>query len=150
MITIRQASLDDLDHIEEIERTSFTSPWPRRNLELELLNTVIGYYEVILLQDILIGYAGAYIIVSEAHINNVAIDLDFRHSGYGKKLMEHFLNSLRERGVSSATLEVREDNISAVKLYRSLGFNQAGVRENYYQDVGRDALIFWKYWEVEE
>lgn len=150
MITIREASLEDLDRIYEIEKTSFTNPWSRRNLELDICNKLLTYYEVILIRGILIGYMGAYVFEDEAHISNVAIDLDFRGSGYGTLLLEHYLESMKARGVSNFTLEVRDDNVAALKLYASQGFVAEGVRKKYYADVGRDAIVMWKREEEKE
>lgn len=144
MISIRQASLEDLDRIHEIEKTSFSNPWSRRNLELDLGNKLLTYYEVILIHGIVIGYMGAYVFGDEAHISNVAIDLDFRESGYGTRLLDHYMESLQARGVKDFTLEVRDDNMAALKLYASQGFVPEGVRKNYYADLGRDAIVMWK------
>lgn len=144
MITIREAKIEDLDRIHEIENTSFTNPWSKHNLELDISNKFLTYYEVLILQDILIGYAGAYVFGDEAHISNVAIDLDYRGSGYGTRLLSHYMESLRNRHVRHFTLEVRDDNIAALKMYESLGFKPEGIRKNYYSDVGRDAIVMWK------
>lgn len=141
----RQATIEDIDQIMAIEEGSFSSPWSRKNFELELTNP-LAHYEVLTLSDLVIGYAGAYILADEAHIGNVAIDFDYRGNGYGRYLMNHFLFALYEKGVRAATLEVRDNNYPALGLYESLGFVVEGVRKNYYQDVKRDALILWKRW----
>ncbi|MDO5036750.1 MAG: ribosomal protein S18-alanine N-acetyltransferase [Tissierellia bacterium] len=149
MIKTRQASLEDLDRIMEIEETSFRSPWPRRNMELELKNRVLAHYHVLSLYDLVIAYAGGYILDDQVHISNVAVDIDYRNNGYGRRLMEAFLEACHKKGVQEATLEVREDNLPALALYESLGFVQKGLRKNYYQDLKKDALILWKTWEEE-
>ncbi len=149
MITICEAQLEDLDRIHEIEQASFTNPWSRKNLELDIANKFLTYYEVIKLYDIIIGYVGAYVFDDEAHISNVAIDLDYRGSGYGTRLLNHYMASLKARGVRHFTLEVRDDNLAALKMYASLGFKPEGIRRNYYADVGRDAIVMWKREEEE-
>ncbi|MDO5301518.1 MAG: ribosomal protein S18-alanine N-acetyltransferase [Tissierellia bacterium] len=141
----RTATLEDLDRMLSIEEATFSSPWSRRSFELEL-KSPLSYYEVLTLSDQIVGYAGAYLLEDEAHIGNVAIDEDFRGNGYGSYLMKHFLFSLYERGVRKATLEVREDNAVAIALYESLGFILEGRRKNYYNDVKKDALIYWRRW----
>lgn len=146
MIETRQARPDDLDRIMEIERVSFSSPWPRRNMELELKNTTLAHYQVLTLMGLIIGYAGGYVLADQVHITNVAIDMDYRSSGYGRALMEAFLEACHKRGARTATLEVREDNTPALALYESLGFEKRGVRKDYYQDLKKDAFILWKEW----
>lgn len=145
MLKSRPAGIDDIEEIMTIEEESFSNPWSRRNFELELTNP-LAHYQLLTLSNIVIGYAGAYLLADEAHIGNVAIDFDYRGKGYGKYLMNHFLFALHEKGARAATLEVRDDNFPAIKLYKSLGFVLEGVRKNYYQDVKRDALILWKRW----
>lgn len=145
MLKTRPATLEDIDQIMAIEEESFSNPWSRKNFELEIKNP-LAHYEVLTISDIVIGYAGAYLLIDEAHIGNVAIDQEYRGQGFSKYLMNHFLFALYEKGVRFATLEVREDNYVAMGLYRSLGFEVEGVRKNYYQDVHKDALILWKRW----
>ncbi|RQW76978.1 MAG: ribosomal-protein-alanine N-acetyltransferase, partial [Geobacter sp.] len=46
----------------------------------------------------------------------------------------------RGRGASFVSLEVRFSNITAISLYRSLGFTETGRRKSYYEN-GEDALL---------
>ncbi|MEN8803398.1 MAG: GNAT family N-acetyltransferase, partial [Thiogranum sp.] len=63
--------------------------------------------------------------------------------GIGSKLMKHFLQLARRHDADIVMLEVRPSNVSAVSLYEKMGFNEIGVRRNYYPaDEGReDALL---------
>lgn len=144
-LTMRQANEADLDEIIAIEQESFTNPWTEEGWKRELENP-LAYYEVLLYHDVVIGYVGAFLLGDEAHIGNVAIREEFRNNGYGRYMMNHYLFSLYEKEMTSATLEVRDDNYPAIVLYESLGFRVEGVRKNYYADVKRDGLIYWKRW----
>lgn len=144
-LTMRQANEADLDEIIAIEQESFTNPWTEGGWKRELENP-LAYYEVLLYHDVVIGYVGAFLLGDEAHIGNVAIREEFRNNGYGRYMMNHYLFSLYEKEMTSATLEVRDDNYPAIALYESLGFRVEGVRKNYYADVKRDGLIYWKRW----
>ncbi|MDQ0508315.1 ribosomal-protein-alanine N-acetyltransferase [Aedoeadaptatus ivorii] len=144
-LTMRQANEADLDEIIAIEQESFTNPWTEGGWKRELENP-LAYYEVLLYHDVVIGYVGAFLLGDEAHIGNVAIREEFRNNGYGRYMMNHYLFSLYEKEMTSATLEVRDDNYPAIVLYESLGFRVEGVRKNYYADVKRDGLIYWKRW----
>ncbi len=144
-LSTREATVEDLDDIMAIEEESFTVPWSRDSWERELSNP-LTYYEVLLYHDVIIGYVGAWLLGDQAHIGNVAIGGEFRGNGYGRYMMNHYLFAVYEKGMTSATLEVRDDNIPAINLYESLGFQLEGVRKNYYAHVKRDGLIYWKRW----
>jgi ribosomal-protein-alanine N-acetyltransferase len=88
-----------------------------------------------------IGYAGAWVILDESHITNIAIAEAQRGNGYGRVLTQALMQYLANLGAEYATLEVRKSNITAQNLYKSLGFIQLGVRKRYYEDNQEDALL---------
>ena len=126
----------------EIERLSFTTPWSRSAFfhEMESPHSV---FEVMILNGRLIGYGGFWHIMDEAHISNIALHPDHRRKGLGRKLLTRLLEQAVERGAAKATLEVRQSNEAAQRLYDSFGFKMTAVRKNYYSDEGEDALIMW-------
>lgn len=79
----------------------------------------------------------------ETHITNVAVDPKLQRQGIGRQLVAALLDQTVRLGLDDATLEVRMTNHAAQRLYQSFGFAPAGVRPNYYADVGEDALIMW-------
>ena len=89
----------------------------------------------------IIGYAGAWVILDESHVTNIAVLKEHRGQGTGKRLTHGLLQYLSNLGAAYATLEVRRSNAIAQTLYKSLGFVQLGVRKRYYADYGEDALI---------
>jgi ribosomal-protein-alanine N-acetyltransferase len=81
----------------------------------------------------LIGYAVMSLLAAgECHVLNVCVRPDHQGHGYGRVLLNHMLDLARGRGVSLALLEVRPSNAAALALYRSMGFNEVGLRRNYY------------------
>ena len=88
-----------------------------------------------------VGYAGAWIILDESHITNIAIEESRRGLGYGRALTTALMQYLSNLGAAYATLEVRRSNLRAQNLYKSLGFVELGVRKRYYEDNREDALI---------
>ena len=89
----------------------------------------------------MIGYAGAWIILDESHITNIAVAEDARGRGIGRKLTEELLRVLSNLGAGYATLEVRVSNLRAQNLYQSLGFISVGKRKRYYEDNNEDAYL---------
>ncbi|MFL2763577.1 MAG: ribosomal protein S18-alanine N-acetyltransferase [Dehalococcoidia bacterium] len=89
----------------------------------------------------IVGYIGLWYILEEAHIVSIGIDQDYRNCGLGEFLMIGAIDSAINRNVELVTLEVRISNYSAKKLYSKFGFNEVGIRKNYYFDNREDALI---------
>lgn len=81
---IRRMTLDDLDAVVAIEAATFPTPWSRHSFEQELTRNVAARYLVAVLDGQVIGYAGAWIILDESHITNIAIAEAFRGNGYGR------------------------------------------------------------------
>ncbi|MGH8283730.1 MAG: ribosomal protein S18-alanine N-acetyltransferase [Gammaproteobacteria bacterium] len=89
------------------------------------------------------GYGILSLVVGEAHLLNVCVAPEWQHQGYGRLLLEHFIELARERGAYQMLLEVRPSNQPALRLYHARGFEESGLRRNYYPGAhGReDALI---------
>lgn len=138
---VRRMTLDDLDAVASIEAATFPTPWSKDSFRQELERNVAARYLVAEKAGQVIGYAGAWVILDESHITNIAIGEKHRGFGYGRKLTEALMQYLSNLGAAYATLEVRKSNIRAQNLYKSLGFIQLGVRKRYYEDNQEDALL---------
>jgi ribosomal-protein-alanine N-acetyltransferase len=139
----RSMTEEDIDQILEIEHASFTLPWSRDAFYNEVHHNKFAVYIVIEVEGKIIGYCGAWIVIDEAHITNVAILPEYRGRKLGEALMEKIISVARSMGARSMTLEVRVTNNIAQSLYRKLGFQKGGIRKNYYSDNQEDALIMW-------
>ena len=142
MISFREMRPEDAAAVERIERASFAVPWSRRAFWEEAQNERTVYL-VALLQGEIVGYAGAWILLDEAQITNVAVAPEKRGQGVGRCLMEEMMRRAKVRGAMRMTLEVRPSNEAALTLYKSCGFQDYGRRPRYYQDNGEDAIIMW-------
>jgi ribosomal-protein-alanine N-acetyltransferase len=142
-VALRRMTVQDIDRVHEIERLSFPRPWPRDSFLSELENACARY--VVLLEDgVIAGFGGMWLIVGEAHVNNVAVHPCFRRRGYGKLIMKELMRTAYRAGeIVQMTLEARVTNVPAIGLYMSMGFEVAGRRKNYYEDNGDDAYIMW-------
>ena len=142
MITVRAMRKADVKAVYEIEVLSFRTPWSFRSLMGELKNDV-AHYTVLEKDGEIIGYCGMWVLFEEAHITNIAIHPAFRGSGYGKLLLHASMRVAASFGAEMMTLEVRETNSVAQKMYDEMDFLQQGRRKRYYTDTGEDALLLW-------
>lgn len=132
----------DLPEVVEIERLCFGDRWSIDAFRNELQNET-GHYLVAKVDGKVVGYAGYWLILEEAHITTIAVHPDCRRHHYGEKLLMYLIEDGMRLGVKWVTLEVRVSNESAKQLYEKYGFQSLGRRKNYYQDNHEDALVMW-------
>jgi ribosomal-protein-alanine N-acetyltransferase len=140
-VLIRQMQEADLEEVAAIEKASYAFPWSQ-NIFADCLR--VGYIcRALDLDDRIIGYGVLSLGPGEAHILNICVRDEYRSVGFGRRLLQHLLESGRAAGASEAFLEVRPSNLAAIRLYQSLGFEQIGVRRGYYQapDGREDAIV---------
>ena len=142
MNIVRPMTKADLDAVYMIEVLSFRSPWSRHSLAGELKNNV-AHYVVLEHNEEVIGYCGLWVLFEEAHITNIAIHPGFRRQGFGEQLLLAAMEHAASFGAEMMTLEVRETNLVAQKMYEKYGFLQQGFRKKYYSDTGEGALLLW-------
>ena len=141
-VRIRRMTLSDVDGVHAIEAATFPKPWSRKDFVKEMTQNTCARYLVAVEDEKIIGFAGAWIVLDEAHITNIAVLKEYRGRGIGRKLTQALLQYCANLGVVYATLEVRKSNAVAQTLYQSLGFEYVGVRKRYYEDNGEDALLY--------
>ncbi len=185
--------IEDIPAVMEVERYSFTMPWPSNAYRRELRENRLARYIVArrtgapirtagegmaagaareaarpgglkgLLERLaevlggpaesppqggyearrVVGYAGLWLMVDEAHVTSIAVAPPYRGLGIGELLFLGLIDIARTMGAQYATLEVRASNGLAQNLYRKYGFKETGVRRRYYSDNNEDALIMW-------
>lgn len=140
-MTVRRATIEDAKEIFAIEMECFSVPWSLDSIETELLNEDKKLYYVIEDVDGVVGYAGAWLVYDEGQITNIAIRPSARRQGFGAKLTSALIEECFKRGMHEIFLEVRISNLSALSLYRQLGFTVKGMRKNYYSEPKEDAYI---------
>ncbi len=137
----------DIKAVLEIERLSFSHPWPESSFCGEIQNLHISYPSVIIHRpdDRLIGYVIFWYVADEAQISNFALHPDFRGQGVGEAVLRKTLDTMRRMGAAHVVLEVRPSNTPARYLYSKFGFVPLGLRKDYYRDPQEDALVLLKY-----
>ena len=142
---VRRLQLRDLGAIEEIERSSYPTPWSRSMFAGELTKAssiCLGAFERE--TGALLGYLIISRYVDAWHVMNVAVAPEHRRHGIASDLLERLFELTATDGRRGYTLEVRVSNESAIKLYERAGFRARGIRRGYYTDNREDALIMWR------
>jgi ribosomal-protein-alanine N-acetyltransferase len=140
---IRRARPDDLDAILGIERSSNPVPWSRQLFAKELQRTE-GALLVATDGGEVVGFIACAGQGDSWHILNITVDRAHRRRGLGGLLVDGVISALDGRPYDRYTLEVRVSNDPAIRLYRTRGFVDCGVRPRYYSDNQEDALIMWR------
>jgi [ribosomal protein S18]-alanine N-acetyltransferase len=123
-----------------IEHEAYPEPWTVGMFRDEIRSERSHFY-VAFLGDVLVGYSGFWLILDEAHITSVTVAKEYRGRGFGRQQLEHLIDVGEEFGVGTYTLEVRESNLPARRLYESMDFRAVGVRKGYYAKTQEDAII---------
>lgn len=131
----------DLDEVIAIEEAVYPSPWTR-GIFHDCLH--IGYLcRVLELNGKIVAYSIISVAVEESHLLTIVVPENEQGKGYGKKMLDEMIRLAKKNGANTMYLEVRTSNKTAIQLYHQRGFNELGIRNNYYpagQDR-EDALI---------
>lgn len=150
MLSIRLSKSDDLLQLYKIERQCHEYPWT-----LGILQDCfkVGYLMHTLTipcpcepeQEIIIGFMVNHVVLDECHLLDLNIIPNQQRKGYAKAALSWLVKLLSTKAIKTIFLEVRASNQGAIQLYQSMGFEQIGVRENYYPtDLGREAALVMK------
>ena len=134
---------DHVSQVAALEAICFRDPWSENSVASELTNPLSAWL-VALDGERVAGYVGSQSVMGESDMMNVAVHPDYRRQGIAEKLVLELVEALKEKGNHCLTLEVRASNEPAKALYEKLGFQQIGLRKNYYRNPKEDALILRK------
>lgn len=140
---LRPMIAEDLEQVVEIEKASMPSPWSKELFEEELKRERARYF-VGEIDGQVAGYMGYWEAPQEAHIINLAISPQFRQKGFGFQMLEYCLRFAYNHGARLATLEVRESNEAAQRLYEKMNFRTVAIRKKYYSDNQENAVVMLK------
>lgn len=138
---IRPMSEADVAAVAALERAAYQFPWSD-GIFRDCVR--VGYVcRVVTLGEVIIGYAVMSVGAGESHVLNLCVRYDYRCRGIGKRLLSYMLERASAAGMGEAFLEVRPTNVTAIRLYQSMGFEQVGIRRGYYQAEGgrEDAVV---------
>lgn len=137
---IKEFSTEYVQAVAEIESVCFSNPWSETVLEGELKNDCSHIY-IAVENGRAVGYAMLYIVCGEADIVRVAVLPEYRRQGIAEKLL---LKSFEINETDAVFLDVRESNAAAINLYKSLGFEDTGIRKDYYSNPTENAILMKK------
>jgi ribosomal-protein-alanine N-acetyltransferase len=167
-VVIEPMQLAHLPAVMQIERETFSLPWPESAYRHELTKNDLAHYFVLhprspspsrasmptwkrlwqlmwrhlaIEADPIWGYGGLWLMYDEAHIGTLAVQIAVRRRGLGELLLIALLGEAQRLDACRATLEVRVSNVAAQGLYTKYGFEVVGQRKAYYSDNREDALI---------
>ncbi|MCT6891637.1 MAG: ribosomal protein S18-alanine N-acetyltransferase [Lactobacillus sp.] len=140
-LSIRQAQVKDISAILLLEQSLYQGkqPWNSMAFHTEISRND-SLYLVVLQTQCVIGLIGVRFDVSSAHITNLMVDSVWQKRGIGTYLIRKVIKVAQEQNCEEVSLEVREDNLNAQKLYQKLGFVTTFVWPNYYQDSQQNAF----------
>lgn len=134
MINIAEMKLSNLEEIKYILTTEFDDFWNYEILKNELESKTSKYIVAKNENNEIVGFAGLKIILDEADIMNIVTKKTFRHQGIGSLLLKELINISKDLNLKIITLEVNEENLEAINLYKKFSFEEIGFRKNYYKD----------------
>jgi len=140
-LIIRKMTAEDIPPVVELDKMSFSLPWPESSFRFELTDNPASHCWVAEIDGRIVGMIVAWLLVDAAHIATIATHPNFRRQGIAKMLLSHALHYLTDEGAQNSFLEVRESNIVAQEMYRKFGYEEAGRRKRYYRDNDEDAIL---------
>ena len=142
-LAIEPMEQSDLPVVLRIESQSFTTAWPLNAFANEIRDNKLAHYFVGRIDGRIVAYGGIWVILEDSHITTIAVNPEQRGHKYGEEMLLKLLDEAIAQGASWITLEVRESNDVAQKLYRKYGFTTVSTRRGYYSDNGENALVMW-------
>lgn len=142
-VDIEEAVIAQLKDIAEIEKQFIADGWS----EKAFLEAFENKYSIILSAvsaGRVIGFLNGTAVLDEAELLNIAVMEEYRGMGAGGALIGEFLHILSDKNVGTVYLEVRESNAEAISLYKKYGFEQNGMRRNYYRHPVENAVLMMK------
>lgn len=140
---IRPMTKEDCVQVAAIEAASFSVPWSL-NAFTETVEKENFRYFVAEEEGEILGYCGFLFVLDEAEIPNVCVKASARKRGIGRRMMSVLMEEAKKLGMAVLYLEVRESNTPARALYISLGFEENGIRKNFYEHPVEHAVLMSK------
>ena len=141
---VRPMKQKDLNIVMYLENTCFVAPWGLKDLQYELNDNPVSNLWVIESESSgVVGFVDYWITFDSATICQICVNPIVRRNGLGSMMMEELIKDCHANRVRNITLEVRENNENAIKLYEKFGFKKSVLKEKYYTN-GDNAIYMIK------
>ena len=132
---------EDLDGVVKIENRCHLTPWTNKNF-IDSYGAK-NLFKVLKNENDIIGYYIALFALDECELLNITVTSEQQKNGFGELMLKDLFSECRKENIVNIFLEVRRSNLLAIRLYKKIGFNETGVRNNYYQnkDGQEDAIL---------
>lgn len=131
---------NNLEEVIDIECLCFPTPWSKYTFKIAMEDPRT-LFKVAYLGEKVVGYGSIRWVLDEANLDSIGVHPNFRGKGMGDKILKALIEECQNRGLTLLTLEVRESNESAIKLYERNGFQIVGRRDDYYTSPTETALL---------
>lgn len=139
-LCMQDMSEKDVDRILGMEGSAFLTPWTRESF-ISALRDRNGTNLICQYEGDVIGYLTSFMVLDEAFITNLCVELEYRKKGVATALLIFLINKVKLNRGAHIFLEVREKNVAAISLYKKIGFELIGVRKKYYSDTKENASV---------
>lgn len=140
MLNIRKCTEYDIDAIVRLEKDTFSDAWTKKGI-FETYSQAQAFIVVAEQENIVVGYCIIYYVLDEGEIARIAVDGKCRRQGAGRAILEEVQRICQEKNVSKLLLDVRESNYTARSFYQNLGFQEDGIRKNFYEMPKEHAVL---------
>ncbi len=143
-LTFRPMTPCDIEQVMLLETSLHPYPWTKGIFNDCIKAGYLCYIGEINQQ--IIAYSALSYAAGESHILNISVAKSQQNKGYGKQILNFMMQQAKNKQANMVLLEVRGSNHKAINLYESQGFNEIGIRKNYYPAPNgkEDAIMFAK------
>lgn len=143
MTDFKSISPQDVELLMPIETACHSHPWSEKTFSSCIGGRYFGFY--LLNQNNVVGFYVGEHVVDEVTLMDICVAPEQQSKGFGKTLLNHFLEETKKRNALKAWLEVRAKNISAQMMYINYGFTEISRRTGYYPSASgfgyEDAIV---------
>ena len=143
MQIFRRATEADIENIAKLEAEVFSDAWTAQSIA-ETFSQKQTFLVVAEVDGVVEGYCIIYYVLDEAEIARIAVSENVRRLGLGRGILDTVSKWCVENQIEKLLLDVRESNVGAIAFYKGYGFEEDGLRKNFYEMPKEHAVLMSK------